>query len=337
MAETNVYLTGDLEDHTGRKLRPSTSAKMVQMEDGKSVEVKVAELLSKFSEYLPLNGGGDITGSVNINLGRMSISNWGAFSSGTDGHAMYAQNAYKNPIDNKYYYLQTHESMGAKGIVMRHGSPGIYWFDTGMKATVKDQEFTPTFQRLDKPDAVLISGSNLNQTRENGAYCGDNLENAPEGSKDWFYVFVQNLTNSSNNYCVQIAFGVNSQGAYFRTLINGSFSPWEKFITSAGGNVSGPLTVIADGGGGLQLVGSTHVYIPIYKNGIGGGRSGYIGYPDGAATALEINNEVSGGTLRLKAGGGVYINDQKVPTHYAATWGPLSTDGQDGDVWDVYV
>lgn len=337
MADSNVFLHGDLEDAQGRKLCPATSGAMVQVEDGKSLDAKIAELLAMFSGYLPKNGGGDITGSVNINLGRMSISNWGAFSSGTDGHVMYAQNAYKNPVDNKYYYLQTHESMGAKGIVMRHGSPGIFWFDTGMKPTVKDQEFTPTFQRLDKPDATLITSSDLNQVRENGTYCGAALQNAPYGSEDWWYVFVQNLTDNAANYCVQRAFAINQQAAYYRTLRNGVWQPWERFITETGGNISGTLTVLADGGNGLQLVGSTHVYVPIYKNGISGGRSGYIGYPDGAATVLEINNEVAGGAIRLKAQGGVYINDRKIPTSYAATWAPLSTDGQDGDVWDVYV
>lgn len=333
MAET--IMRGRLEDHLGRVLRPESEAKQILMDDGLSLEDKVAAMMALFSGYIPKQGGGDITGNLNITNGRMSISNWGAFSSGTDGHAMYAQNAYKDPVTNKYFYLQTHESMGAKGIVMRHGAPGIYWFDTGMIPTVKDQEFTPVFQRLDKPDAALVNGKDLNQITENGVYCGDKLSNAP--GSDWYYVFVQNLTNSGNNYCVQRAFGVNDQEAWYRTLINGTWKPWEKFLSSAGGNVSGTLTVISDGGNGLQLVGTTHVYVPIYKNGISGGRSGYIGYPDGAATVLEINNEVSGGAVRLKAQGGVYINDQKIPAQFASTSYPDNGQGQDGDVWNVYV
>lgn len=337
MAVTTTYIDGRLEDHQGRVLRPETTAGRVLMEDGKNVEAKVAELLSMLAGYLHKNGGGDITGNVNINNGRMSISNWGAFSSGTDGHVMYAQNAYKNPIDNKYYYLQTHESMGAKGFVMRHGAPGLYWFDTGMKATVQDQEFTPTFKRLDKPDADLVTGQNLNSITANGVYCGSSLQNAPYGSADWWYIFVQNLTDNASNYCLQQAFAINQQAYYFRTLRAGAWQPWERVITEAGGNINGTLTISENGGNVLQLVGYDHVYIPIYKNGISAGRSGYFGYSDSGATALTVSNELPGGAINLSAPGGVQINGQKIPVSYAATWAPGSSDGQDGDVWDVYV
>ena len=330
-------LKGRLEDHLGRVLHPDSEADQISTVDGKSVETKLAELLAKFAEYLPKNGGGDITGSVNINLGRMSISNWGAFSSGTDGHVMYAQNAYKNPYDNKYYYLQTHDNMGAKGILMRHGAPGIYWFDTGMVPTVKDQEFTPTFKRLDKPDADLITGADLNNLVENGVYCGEKLTPSPDGGTDWWYVWVQNLSGNSSSYVSQIAIGVNHFAIYARNRINGGWGTWDQIITGAGGNITGTLTIHANGGNGLQLVGTDHVYIPIYKNGVASGRSGHFGFPDSGGNTFNISNELSGGAINLSAPGGAQINGQRIPTQYAATWAPLSTDGQDGDVWDVYV
>ena len=337
MAERNVFVTGDIEDHTGRKLRPATFSRMVQMEDGKSVEAKVAELLAKFAEYLPKNGGGTVSGALNVDNGRIGVNTWMHLSAGSDGHVMLAQNAYKNQNKNTYHYGQTHQSMGARGIIFRHGAPGIYWFDTGMTATVQDQEFTPVFKRLDKPDAEIITGSNLNNLTQNGGYVGSGLSNAPFGSADWWYIFVQNLTDNASNYCVQQAFAINQQAFYARTLRNGVWQPWERFITEAGGNITGSLTMIANGGEGLQLVGTDHVYIPIYKNGQHGGRSGYIGYPDGAANDLTINNELAGGSVDMKAPGGLKVNGQRMPAHYVSTAAPSSGDGQDGDVWDVYV
>lgn len=281
--------------------------------------------------------GGTINGIMNLNNGRYNVNQWGAFSAGTDGFVLLAQNAYKDPNTNVYKYTNTHESMGARGIIFRHGAPGVWWFDTGMVATQADQEFTPTFKSLTRPDAELITGQDLNNVRQNGTYCGSGMSNAPHGSADWWYVFVQNLTDNGNNYCVQQAFAVDQQAFYARTLRNGVWQPWERIITEAGGNITGNLTIISNGGSGLQLVGTDHVYIPIYKNGQGSARSGYIGYTDGAATELTINNEISGSAVAIKAQGGLKVNNRKVPAYYAATWAPLNTDGEDGDVWDVYV
>lgn len=273
MAEVTTIMKGQLQDHLGRVLHPDSEADQISTKDGKSVDTKLEELLAKFAEYLPKNGGGDITGNVNINLGRMSISNWGSISSGTDGHVMYAQNAYKNPVDNKYYYLQTHSNMGARGIVFRHGAPGIYWFDMGLIATTADAEFTPTFIRLDKPEAEIISNQDLDTITVNGAYCGTNMSNAPGGSLDWFYINVLHLNDNSIAYVSQIARWVNGTSMYVRSRINGTWSAWKEIITENGGNITGDLT----------------------------------------------------------------IRGQKVPAYYASTSAPTPSDGQDGDVWDVYV
>lgn len=313
MAET--IIKGQLEDHNGRVLHPKSEAALVIMSDGKSVETKYAELLDKLAGYLSLDGGGDITGNVNINLGRLSISNWGAFSSGTDGHVMYAQNAYKNPIDNKYYYLQTHESMGAKGVLMRHGADGLYFFDTGMIPTVADQEFTPKFRRLDRPDAELINGAELDNLTQNGIYCGNSLTNAPFGSADWWWVFVQNLTNSAAAYVTQTAVAVNQEATYTRTRRNGVWGIWTRLATIA-----------SDG---------NSAYIPIPRRGPESARGGYVGYPDGG-TMLYLTNE-TGGPINISSTAGVLINGQRIPVQYYSTSAPSASDGQDGDVWDVYV
>lgn len=313
MAET--IIKGQLEDHTGRILHPKSEADLVTMSDGKSVETKFAELLSKLSRYLSLDGGGDITGNLNINLGRLSISNWGAFSSGTDGHVMYAQNAYKNPVDNKYYFLRTHESMGAKGVLMRHGADGLYFFDTGMIPTVEDQEFTPKFRRLDRPDAELINGGELDDLTQNGIYCGNSLVNAPFGSADWWWVFVQGLTDNATKYVVQTAVAVNQEATYTRTRRNGVWGAWARLATIA-----------SDGNA---------AYIPIPRHGPESARGGYIGYPDGS-TMLYLTNE-TGGPINLSSTAGVQINGQRVPAQFYSTAAPSASDGQDGDVWDVYV
>ena len=313
MAE--VILKGQLQDHEGRTLHPHSEAGLVVMPDGKSVEAKFAEFWEELTKYLPLDGGGNITGNVNINLGRLSISNWGAFSSGTDGHVMYAQNAYKNPIDNKYYFLQTHESMGAKGVLMRHGVDGLYFFDTGMIPTVADQEFTPKFRRLDRPDAELINGADLNDLTQNGIHCGNSLTNAPFGSADWWWVFVQGLTDNATNYVTQTAVAVNQEATYTRTRRNGAWGAWAR------------LAIIASDG--------NSAYIPIPRHGPESARGGYVGYPDGG-TMLYLTNE-TGGPINISSTAGVQINGQRVPVQYYSTSAPSASDGQDGDVWDVYV
>ena len=104
--------------------------------------------------------------------------------------------------------------MGARGIVFRHGQPGIYWFDMGFIATTAEEEFTPEFQRLDKPDAQLVTGVNLNELKMNGVYCGQQLTQSPDGGTDWWYVGVQNLSGNSSSCVNQFAIGVNSFAIY---------------------------------------------------------------------------------------------------------------------------
>lgn len=317
MAEETTVIKGAFEDHQGRVIHPETEADLVALLNGKSVEAAVAEILAMFAGYLPKSGGGTVSGLLNITGGRVDVNQWASLSAGTDGFVMLALNAYKGPTDNKYYYRSTHADIGARGIIFRYGGDtGIGWFDTGMIATTADAEFTPTIKSLTNPDAELITGQNLNSLTKNGHYCGSGLTNAPFSSSDWWYVFVQNLTDNSANYVTQMAVAVNQQATYVRTRRAGTWGDWERMATiTAGANAA---------------------YIPIPRYGPESARGGYIGFPD-SSQMLYLTNEQSGGQINLSAPGGVLINGQRIPSQYHSTSAPSSSDGQDGDVWDVYV
>lgn len=233
MADATTIIKGRMEDHLGRILRPDTDADQVLFSDGNNAETKVQALINMLAGYVPKNGSSTINGSLETNNGHISADQWLAISSGSDGHALFAQNAYKDYNANTYHYLRTHESMGARGIIFRHGSPGIYWFDTGMVATTKDTAFTPTFRRLDAPDGELISGQDLNALTQNGVYCGQQVTNAPDS--DWWYIWVQNLSGNSTSYVFQLVSGVNSMSMYFRIRLNGNWLGWARLLTSGDG------------------------------------------------------------------------------------------------------
>lgn len=94
-------IKGTLEDHLGNKMHPETLAVQVKTADGKTVEVKLAELvekitalvskdqaldakdaelLAKFAQYLPTSGGA-INGSLQISGGAgLNLSTWGGIS-----------------------------------------------------------------------------------------------------------------------------------------------------------------------------------------------------------------------------------------------------------------
>lgn len=316
MAEVSTVLKGTLEDHLGRVLHPDSEADQILCDDGKSVETRLAELLAAFAEYLPLNGGGTVNGNLELKNGRFTASEWAGVSAGSDGFVLFGKNCYKHPINNRYYYKNTHKNIGASGIVLKYGSEGVYWFDMGTIATVKDQEFTPDIKSLTNPDAPLISGQDLNGLTQNGRYCGQNFANAPFGSKDWWYIFVQNLTQNSVNYVSQVAVAVNQQAIYSRNRRNGTWGSWERTATLIGdGNAS---------------------YIQIPRYGPDSGRGGYVGFPDGNQT-LYLTNDQSGGAINLSAQGGVMINGTKIPMQHISSAYPDNSQGADGDTWDVYV
>lgn len=317
MADPATVLKGTLEDYLGRVLHPDSEADQIIMKDGKSVEAKIAELVAMLAGYVSLSGGGKIDGTLELTGGkaRYVTTQWGVLSAGTDGFVLLAKNAYKDPNTNTYKFANTHESIGACGIEFKHGSPGIWWFDTGMVATVADAEFTPEFRSLTNPDALLVSGQDLNNLTQNGTYCGNGMTNTPFASSDWFWVFCTNLTNNSVNYVTQTAVAVNQEAIYTRTRRNGTWGAWARVAT-----------ISSDG---------SSAYIPIPRYGPESARGGYVGYPDGG-TILYLTNE-TGGAINLSAPGGVMINGTKVPAQHISTQAPNNSQGVDGDTWDVYV
>ena len=316
MSDTTTILKGEFEDNQGRKLHPITEAILVAMANGKSVEATVAELLAMFAGYLPLSGGGTIQGPVTLDGGKISVNMWAQISAGSDGFVLLANNAYKSQADNKYYYANTHDNIGARGIEFKYGQPGVWWFDTGNIATTAGQEFTPEFKSLTAPEAPLISGQDLNNLTANGNYCGQNLSNAPFSSTDWWYISVQHLTDNSTAYVTQTAIAVNQAAVYTRTRLNGTWQAWDRLATiTAGGGAS---------------------YIPIPTGGPGSGRGGYVGFPDSSVN-MYLTNERQGGYINLSAPGGVYVNGTKIPAQHISTQAPNNSQGADGDTWDVYV
>lgn len=339
MAETKVY-NGVLEDHTGAKMMPTTTAEQVVCNDGTTAEAKMAGMLPK--------SGGTMLGDLGMYRSKINVDTWGSISAGTDGSFMIAQNAYIHPTANTYHFTNNHSNMGARGIIFRLGIKDVYYFDTGPMETTQNTAFTPNFIRLatgadslqkarltgDTGLTIDKSNTDLNVLTQNGFYSGENLTNAPStGVGIWYYVLVIGM---GTNYSRQIAFDTFTYRMYTRALVNGSWSPWVEVLTSSGGNISGPLSITADGGNGLQLVGSTHVYVPIYRQGTAAGRSGYIGYGDNNPN-FTIHNEVSGGYIHLIASAGVSVNGNRIPTIYASTAAPSAADGVDGDIWQQYV
>lgn len=339
MAETKVY-KGVLEDSTGAQMMPATTAEQVVCNDGTTAEAKMAGMLPK--------SGGTMAGDFGMFHSKINVDTWGSISAGTDGAFMIAQNAYKHSTANTYHFTNNHSSMGARGIIFRLGIKDVYYFDTGPIATTKDAAFTPNFVRLatgadslqktqitnDSGLTINISNRDLNMLTQNGFYSGENLANAPStGVGIWYYVLVIGMNTS---YSRQIAFDTFTYRMYTRAMVNGSWTSWVEMFTNVGGNINGTLGVIAEGGHGLQLVGSTHVYIPFFRQGTAAGRSAYLGYGDQNPN-FTIHNEVAGGYIHLLASAGVTVNGNRIPTIFASTAAPTAAQGVDGDVWQQYI
>ena len=222
-----AIMKGALEDHLGRIIYPDTEADQVMTQNGKTVEERLADLLANFAKYLPLTGG-FVNGNLNIGLGIQTINNWGCFSAGTDGSLVIAENAYKHPTNNTFHYKTTHATMGAKGIVFRHGQPGVWYFDTGNIATTADAEFVPTLISITDKNTKYYGGD-LNNLTENAVVDGSNMANAPDDN--WYYV--QHLAHSQNPgaYATQIAYAFHSTTVHRRRKSEGVWSAWEPFMT----------------------------------------------------------------------------------------------------------
>ena len=222
---TTTVIKGPLEDHRGRVLHPDTDADQVLLNNGMTVEQQIAALLQKFASYLPVTGG-IVNGTLGTHQANIHISEWGRISVGTSGHVMIANNAYIHPTQNTYHFANTHESVGARGILLQNGIPGIMYFDTGHMATTADAVFSPSFKPLVKKQTEPVL--DLNNITENTIIDCTSVSDGP--GQDWYYV--QHIGHSSDpaNYATQIAYAFNTIDVKRRRKVNGQWKPWEPFL-----------------------------------------------------------------------------------------------------------
>lgn len=156
---------------------------------------------------------------------------------------------------------------------------------------------------------------------------------------------VLNIPDNGYGYTQQVAFFKGSMTPLYR-YTNGdinSISRWaDPFLRHDGGDVTGNVSIRGHlnaicNAGGVSFIGDNHVFLQFLKNGLGTGRSGYMGYGSEYSTDFTICNEMEGGALKLDAKAGVYIGGAKVPRVYQSTAAPTAADGSDGDVWHQYV
>lgn len=224
MATTTV-IKGPLEDHRGYILHPDTDADQVMLTNGKTVEQQIAALLQQFASYLPVIGG-IVNGTLGTHNANIHISEWGRISVGTSGHVMIANNAYIHPTNNTYHFANTHGSIGARGILLQNGVPGLMYFDTGHVATTADAAFTPTFKPLvDKKTEKKLS---IDDISENIIIDCESVPNGP--GNDWYYVQCIGHSADPVNYGVQIAYAFHSTDVKWRRKITGTWTSWEPFL-----------------------------------------------------------------------------------------------------------
>lgn len=222
-------IKGALEDHLGRVIHPDTEADQVLRPNGETAEAALERIFALFQSFLALSGG-----TVNGNLatsGTFTVNQWCGISAGSDGAVVIAENAYKHHANNTFHFARTHESMGARGIVLRGDTTGIWYFDTGNRATTADEQFTPTLISMTDKSTILISGKDMNEVVENGIYNGNGMINAPYGG--WFWVQVINHNLDTDRWQTQIAYSFSDNNTYRRTKSDGTWSAWEWFLTNS--------------------------------------------------------------------------------------------------------
>lgn len=229
MADETTIIKGAIEDHLGRVLHPETEGDQVVMENGKLLPTALQDIINKFNDYLPLTGG-SLSGILWVGGKRIFTAPWGCISCADDGTVVIANNAYKHSSNLTYHFMATHNSMGAKGIVMQMGKPGIWYFDTGSIATVANAEFTPTLISLTDKSTKEFTG-NLNSISENTIIDCTGLANGP--GEGWY--FIQHISHSADpiNWATQIAYALNSNDVKRRRKNGGVWFDWEPFMTAS--------------------------------------------------------------------------------------------------------
>jgi hypothetical protein len=221
-------IKGALEDHQGRIMYPDTEADQVMLPNGVTVDKMVEQILARFASYLPMTGG-TVSGPLGVDK-TITVNQWGGISAGTDGNVVIGENCYKHPTNNTFHFSRTHGSMGARGIVFQNGQPGIWYFDTGSRATTADEQFTPTLISLTDKSTKDINGD-MNNITENGLYNGTSLANAP--SEGWYWVNVFNHNIDPTKWVSQIAYDFNSTKIYRRSCVYGTWTPWDMILTQS--------------------------------------------------------------------------------------------------------
>ena len=330
MATENNFYAGELQDHNGTVFHPKTVGKQVYMEDGSTAEEKIRQLLealnAQATTFLSRKTGGNVEGPV-------STMSWGSFSAGTNGVAVIAENAYIDKSDNTYRYQNTHASLGARGIVM-HPQFGVLWFDTGNVATTAGAEFFPELRSLQAGKTAGIARGDMNDLVDTGFYNGNEMANSP--GSGWYYIINIGHSHDPGSYRAQIAIPFQGVGIKYRVRYAAVWYNWQEFVTGYGGTINGLLNVIGNGAP-LSLIGEDHIYLPLYRSGVGSVRSGYMGYGDKNDLNLTIHNEVPGGAVNAVASGGFKINGQRVPVTFIANTAPNADQGSDGDIWYQHV
>lgn len=336
--ETDVF-SGVFEDENGAQILPKTKGKNVIMEDGTSAEQTAAAIRKALADamtsaaaaYLSKNTGGSVGGPLDV-AGAVTSQSWGSMSTSSNGGVLFAENAYLKYDDNTIRYKNTHANMGARGIFM-HPSVGVLYFDTGSIATTKDAAFSPEYRKLDTRLSNMAP-ADLNTLTDDGFYNGSAMTNAP--GTGWFYILVINHSYDKSTYCMQMAWSFEETGGVFYRVKSGDWKPWQKILTNAGGTIYGALDVSGNAAP-FRLIGADHIYLPFFRNGLAAGRSAYLGYENAGNAELALNNEVTNGTVHIKAAQGLYVNGMKVPNVWQSTAEPAAAQGADGDVWHQYV
>lgn len=229
MSEETIIMKGALEDHRGRILYPDTESDQVIRANGQSVEEALVALLANFANYLPLVGG-TVNGNVTTKGGKYSANTWGHFSAGTDGTVMLAENAYIHPTNNTYCFANTHATLGARGIILRNGFAGVWYFDTGNISTTAGAVFAPTFISITDKTTKTFHGD-LDSITENGITDGVAMINGTENS--WYYIQHIGHSLDGNANATQIAYSFFSNDVLRRRKTAGVWSAWEPFLTQS--------------------------------------------------------------------------------------------------------
>lgn len=207
-----------------------------------------SELKTQLSDKLGKIGG-TFTGKVNFNgIQPLNINNWGDISANNSGSVLLGQNCYTNKDNSKFYYSNTHPSLGARGVFISWSD--VFVFSTGNVATTKDQEFSPNFVKIanmnDLNNYYKLEAhyqGDMNDLFNIGVYnCQlETCKNKPQ--ETWGTCYVSYIAH--NLWIQQLWIGQYGD-IYVRHAHDGGgtrvWNTWRKIIDQNGGTLTGVLT-----------------------------------------------------------------------------------------------